>query len=122
MKLNGAPVPGVTVRLNGPADVRGLDPNQVLRTDPVAGTTDFEPNAFASIELDRPDMPWLFTPARADANAEVLAQFEPGVIANVKTCSGGWCRVVVVLPGAPDVDGVIRQDRLWGVYPNEKVE
>ena len=59
---------------------------------------------------------------RADERAEVLARLQPGVIATVKTCSGGWCRVVVVLPGAPDVDGFIRQERLWGVYPNERVE
>ena len=59
---------------------------------------------------------------RADERAEVLARLQPGVIANVKTCSGGWCRVVVVLPGAPDMDGFIRQERLWGVYPNERVE
>src|SRR5215208_291489 len=59
---------------------------------------------------------------RADERAEVLAKLQPGVVANVKSCSGAWCRVIVVLPGAPDVDGFIRQDRLWGVYPNERVE
>ena len=59
---------------------------------------------------------------RADERAEVLAKLQPGVIANVKSCSGAWCRVIVVLPGAPDVDGFIRQERLWGVYPNERVE
>ena len=38
----------------------------------------------------------------------------------MKTCSGGWCRVIVA-PAAEggDIDGYIRQDRLWGVYPNE---
>ena len=59
---------------------------------------------------------------RADERAEVLARLEPGVIANVKQCTGAWCRVIVVLPNARDLDGYIRQDRLWGVYPNEKVE
>ena len=59
---------------------------------------------------------------RADERAEVVAKLQPGVIANVKSCSGAWCRVIVVLPGAPDVDGFIRQERLWGVYPNERVE
>ena len=59
---------------------------------------------------------------RADERAEVLARLQAGVIASVKQCSGAWCRVVIVLPNARDVDGFIRQDRLWGVYPNERVE
>jgi hypothetical protein len=65
LTLNDAPVPGVTVRLRGPADVVGIDPNQVVRTDPRPGTVDFEPNCFPAVEFDRPDFPWLFTPARA---------------------------------------------------------
>ena len=56
------PVP-VTVRLRGPADVVGIDPHQIVRMDPRPGTADFEPNYFAAIEFDRPDFPWLFTPA-----------------------------------------------------------
>ena len=59
---------------------------------------------------------------RADDRAEVVARLQPGVIANVKDCTGAWCRVIVVGAGAGDLDGYIRQDRLWGVYPNEKVE
>ena len=44
------------------------------------------------------------------------------MIANIKACDGGWCRVMIVMDGARDVDGYIRQEKLWGVYPNEKVE
>ncbi len=47
----------------------------------------------------------------------VVARLQPGVIANVASCSEGWCRVTVA-----KLDGYIRQDRLWGVYPNEKVD
>ncbi len=54
---------------------------------------------------------------RASDNAEVVARLQPGVIANVKSCSGSWCRVVI-----ERVDGYLRQERLWGVYPNEKVD
>lgn len=54
--------------------------------------------------------------------AEVVAKLQVGVIANVKQCTGSWCRVIVPLPSARDVDGYIRQERLWGVYPNERVE
>ncbi len=53
------------LRLYGPGDVTGLDPRQVIRTDPLHLTTDFEPNYLVSIEFDRPDLPWLFTPASA---------------------------------------------------------
>ena len=60
--------------------------------------------------------------ASADDKADTVARLQPGVIANVKTCDGTWCRVMIVLEGARDVNGFIRQEKLWGVYPNEKVE
>ncbi len=59
---------------------------------------------------------------RADEKAEVVARLQPGVIANVRQCTGTWCRVIIVQSGASDLSGYIRQDRLWGVYPNEKIE
>ena len=49
--LNGAAVPGVAVKLRGPADVIGIDTNQIVRTDPRPATNDFEPNCFPSIEF-----------------------------------------------------------------------
>jgi hypothetical protein len=54
------------VRLFGPGDVIGIDPQQVVRTEPRHLSTDFEPNYFPAIEFDRPDFPWLFSPAKAD--------------------------------------------------------
>ena len=63
----------------------------------------------------------LFAAASEAAGEE--ARLESGVIGNVKSCTGAWCRLIVALPQKRgDVDGYIRQDRLWGVYPNEKVE
>src|SRR3954453_19407675 len=59
---------------------------------------------------------------RADERAEVVARLQPGVIANVRQCTGTWCRIVVVPAGSRDLSGYIRQDRLWGVYPNEKLD
>ncbi len=55
------------LRLYGPGDVTGIDPLQVVRTEPRHLAMDFEPNYFPAIEFDRPDFPWLFTPAKADA-------------------------------------------------------
>src|SRR5262249_15177685 len=54
------------VRLYGPGDVTAIDPQQIIRTEPRHLATDFETNYFAAIEFDRPDFPWLFTPAKAD--------------------------------------------------------
>jgi hypothetical protein len=52
-----------TVTLNGPGDVNGLAANQVVRTDPVHGAVGVEPNYFALVEFDAPDLPWICTPA-----------------------------------------------------------
>lgn len=60
---------------------------------------------------------------RADAGSEEAARLEAGVIGSVKNCGGTWCRVIVSLPQSrSDLDGYIRQDRLWGVYPNETLD
>lgn len=61
----------VTVRLRGPGDVIGIDPHEIVRMDPQPGSSHFEPNYFAAIEFDRPDFPWLFTPAKANANGQL---------------------------------------------------
>jgi hypothetical protein len=71
LAINDVPGDPITVRLRGPADVVGIDPNEIVRVDPKPSTTDFEPNYFAGIEFDRPDFPWLFTPAAAGANAKL---------------------------------------------------
>ena len=67
LRINNTP-PDVQrqVRLFGPGDIIGIDPQQVIRTEPRHLSTDFEPNYFPAIEFDRPDFPWLFTPAKAD--------------------------------------------------------
>ncbi len=57
------PVPPVAVQTFGPGDVLGFDPRHVVRTEPPEATPNFEPNYLAGIELDDPDLPWLFTPA-----------------------------------------------------------
>jgi hypothetical protein len=56
-----------TVRMYGPGDVIGFDAAQVIRTEPKHQAQNFEPNYFPFIEFDRPDFPWLFTPAAANA-------------------------------------------------------
>ncbi|NVO17342.1 MAG: aspartyl-trna synthetase [Rhodoplanes sp.] len=53
----------------------------------------------------------------ADPASAVKAQLEPGVVGTVKRCDGRWCRFV-----GDKFDGWIAQERLWGVYPNEKID
>ena len=52
-----------------------------------------------------------------DPEGTVTARLQAGVISTVKQCSGVWCRV-----SGEAFDGWIEQSRLWGVYPNEKVD
>ncbi len=54
--------------------------------------------------------------ASAAADAAVTAYLEPGVMASVDRCGGGWCRL-----SGDAFSGWIEQDRLWGVYPDEEV-
>ena len=56
------------MRLYGPADVTAIDPRQIVRIQPSHLTTNFETNFFPLIEFDRPDFPWLFTPAKPGFN------------------------------------------------------
>ncbi len=53
----------MTVHVYGPADVKELDPSQVVRVFPKADVANAEIDDLAHIEFDRPDLPWLFTPA-----------------------------------------------------------
>ncbi len=54
---------------------------------------------------------------KAVIDGGVTAQLQAGVLATVKKCSGSWCRIF-----GDGFDGWIEQDRLWGVYPDEKIE
>jgi SH3-like domain-containing protein len=55
--------------------------------------------------------------ATASEDAAVVARLQPGVVTSVAACANAWCRVSV-----GNINGYIRQERLWGVYPNEKVD
>lgn len=54
---------------------------------------------------------------RADATSAVAARLETGVLATVRRCADGWCRI-----SGNGFDGWIEQQRLWGVYPDEKID
>lgn len=66
-QVSARPEQSLPVRLLGPGDVTGVDPRQLIRTEPRDGSAGFEPAYFPFVEFDRPDLPWMFTPAHADA-------------------------------------------------------
>jgi SH3-like domain-containing protein len=53
----------------------------------------------------------------ADPKSAVAARLQAGVVAQVKKCGSGWCHV-----SGNGFDGWIQQERLWGVYADEKVD
>jgi SH3-like domain-containing protein len=54
---------------------------------------------------------------QADLTSAVAAKLQAGVVASVKRCAVGWCRIA-----GDGFDGWIEQQRLWGVYADEKVD
>ena len=80
--------------VRGPGDVIGLSAGQVVRTDPVDGAVGVEPNYFAHVEFDRPDVPWMFTPA-----ANVGERLRPWIVLVVVDLEGPDACTLVA--GAP---------------------
>src|SRR5271165_6427186 len=54
---------------------------------------------------------------RPSDRADLAATLQSGVIVNVRNCDGAWCQI-----DGEGFKGYIRQVKLWGVYPNEKIE
>jgi SH3-like domain-containing protein len=55
--------------------------------------------------------------ARASTSADLAATLQSGVIVNIRNCDGAWCLV-----DGDGFKGYIEQEKLWGVYPDEKVQ
>lgn len=55
--------------------------------------------------------------ARPSESADLAATLQSGVIVNIRNCDGAWCMV-----DGDGFKGYIQQIKLWGVYPNEKIE
>ncbi len=66
LALNGAPQPAFTgpqLTLLGPGAAAGISRSAIVRTDPTNAARGVEENYLAQVELARPDLPWMFTPA-----------------------------------------------------------
>jgi SH3-like domain-containing protein len=53
----------------------------------------------------------------AETESAVAARLQSGVLGQLKSCNGNWCEFA-----GKNFNGWLRQERLWGAYPNEKVE
>jgi SH3-like domain-containing protein len=54
---------------------------------------------------------------RPSGEAAIVARAEPGVIARLLECQQGWCRVE-----ASGVNGWLKREEIWGVYPGEVIQ
>jgi SH3-like domain-containing protein len=52
-----------------------------------------------------------------DVESAVVANLEVGVLGSIRRCTGTWCQFL-----GRGFNGWVQQTRLWGVYPNEKIE
>ncbi|MFV2175279.1 hypothetical protein ACFHW2_29380 [Actinomadura sp. LOL_016] len=93
---DGQVVPAdTTAAIHGPGDVTGLDDRQIIRSFPAPGTDGAEDTLFAAVEFDRPDLPWAFTPAEADAQGRLRPWL---VLAVVPADDGGIAAPAGALP------------------------
>lgn len=58
---------------------------------------------------------------RPDAQAELSAQAEPGVMVQLLSCKDDWCQIGINTPAGAR-KGFVRRAQLWGVYGDETVE
>lgn len=52
-----------------------------------------------------------------DVKSAVVARLERGVLGRLESCTGTWCEI-----RGKGFEGWIMQIRLWGAYPNEKLD
>src|SRR5687768_7436849 len=70
-RIGTAPPISKSAELLGPADVVGINPRAIVKTEPRNWVTDFEANYLPYIEFYEEDFPWRFTP---DVPENTLAQ------------------------------------------------
>jgi hypothetical protein len=69
LSLDGTPQPaiaGPAITMLGPEAVVGVSSSAVVRTEPSNGARGVEDNYLPLVELARPDLPWMFTPAQVN--------------------------------------------------------
>jgi SH3-like domain-containing protein len=54
---------------------------------------------------------------KPDEHSQLLYRAEAGVVGRISKCDGSWCRF-----DAQGRQAYIREDQLWGVDPNERID
>jgi SH3-like domain-containing protein len=72
---------------------------------------------FAWVRKQGPPPPLVPIYSSDSASSAVIVNVEAGVIADLHSCDGRWCRVTVDQYG-----GYIEQKKLWGVYEGETIK
>jgi hypothetical protein len=98
----------ITARLQGPSDITGIDPGQIVRTVPEADASDVEGNYFAHVEFARVDLPWLATPAAPGQD-----KLRPWIVLLVVQERAG----VRIAAGAPGMSAVLSLSDVTGELP-----
>ncbi len=57
---------GKSIQIVGPGEVIGLNKRSIVKVEPLNGITNFEPHYLPYIEFYEEDLPWRYSPARAD--------------------------------------------------------
>ena len=91
----------VPVDLLGPGDVTGLDPTEVVRSEPADGSTGFPPAELPYVELRHADLPWRFSPV-GPVTGTLTDPEHPGVSAPSSRLQP-WLALVVVPSDAATV-------------------
>ncbi len=53
----------------------------------------------------------------ASEKSAAVAKLSVGVIGEIQSCNGKWCYVVTA-----DYEGYAKQNQLWGIYPDERLD
>lgn len=65
------------IQLVGPGDITGIKSHQIIRTEPRAGVSDFEPNYLVAVDLYDEDFLWRYSPFPIDG---VKHQLPPWIV------------------------------------------
>lgn len=71
--------------MQGPGDVLGVSPQQIIRREPPAGSVSGNATTLAHIEFDKPELPWLYSPE--PPNGEQLRPWLALVVCETALCT-----------------------------------
>ena len=67
------------IHIVGPADIKGINPRAILRTEPKQNVSNFEANLLPYIEFYEEDFPWRYTPVSPQTSGDDIAKLRPWI-------------------------------------------